>query len=67
MFSLRTREEDDMNHSLRQIFANACGALLIGLFFAMVGLNAASGCGDRGGQCIGIKDFVGHSEQVASR
>jgi len=56
-----------MSTTFRQIFANACGALLIGLFFAMVGLNAASGCGDRGGQCIGLKDFVGNSQQVAAR
>jgi len=36
---------------------NACGALLVGLFFAFVGLNAASGCG-QGGQCIALTDFV---------
>jgi len=56
-----------MSYNLRQIFANACGALLVGLFFAVLGLNAASGCGDRGGQCIGLKDFVGQDQQVASR
>lgn len=40
--------------------ANAIGALLVGLFFAYVGLNAASGCG-QGGECIRMMDFVGPS------
>ena len=52
---------------LSQFFANVGGALLVGLFFAVVGLNAASGCGEDHGQCIGLKDFIGHSEQLASR
>jgi len=50
-----------------QFVANVGGALLIGLFFAVIGLNAASGCGERSGQCIGIKDFVGYAPQVAAR
>lgn len=52
---------------LPQFLANVGGALLVGLLFAVVGLNAASGCGESNGQCIGFKDFVGHSEQLASR
>ena len=37
--------------------ANAGGAVLVGLFFAFIGLNVASGCG-QGGQCIGVHDLV---------
>ena len=40
---------------------NASGALLIGLLFAFIGLNAASGCGQGGGQCISVHDFT-HAE-----
>ena len=43
--------------NLTMHLCNAGGALLVGLLFAFVGLNAASGCG-QGGQCIGLKDFV---------
>ena len=50
-----------------QVLANIGGALVVGLFFAVVGLNAASGCGESNGQCIGLKDFVGHNQQIASR
>ncbi|HIJ63864.1 MAG TPA: hypothetical protein HPQ04_14325 [Rhodospirillaceae bacterium] len=39
-------------------FANAAGALLVGAMFAVVGLNAASGCGQTGGQCIGVHDLT---------
>ena len=51
-----------------QILANVAGAVLIGLFFAVVGLNVASGCGQADGQCIGVKDFTNsHPVQVAAR
>ncbi len=50
-----------------EMVANLGGALVIGLFFAVVGLNAASGCGQTDGQCIGVKDFVGAQTQIASR
>ena len=50
-----------------QFLANVAGALLIGLFFAVVGLNAASGCGQSAGQCIGLTDFVGHPAPIAAR
>ncbi|HXP97541.1 MAG TPA: hypothetical protein VN809_12570 [Telmatospirillum sp.] len=39
--------------------ANGACALLIGCFFAFVGLNAASGCGQSGGACIHVQDLVG--------
>lgn len=47
-------------------FANAAGALLVGAMFAAVGLNVASGCGQSGGQCIGIQDLT-QSPQWAER
>jgi hypothetical protein len=51
-----------------QFLANVGGAVMIGLFFAVIGLNAASGCGQTDGQCIGIKDFVPtQSVQIAAR
>ncbi len=50
-----------------QLVANIFGAVAIGLFFAVVGLNAASGCGETNGQCIGVHDFIGHNAQLASR
>ena len=51
-----------------QFLANVGGAVLIGLFFAVVGLNVASGCGQAEGQCIGVKDFApSHNVQIASR
>ena len=51
-----------------QFLANIGGAVLIGLFFAVIGLNAASGCGQADGQCIGLKDFTPSSNiQIASR
>ncbi len=50
-----------------QIFANVGGAVLVGLFFAVVGLNAASGCGERNGQCIGVKDFSRAPAQIAAQ
>ena len=51
-----------------QFLANVGGAVLIGLFFAVIGLNAASGCGQADGQCIGLKDFTPSPQmQIASR
>ena len=51
-----------------QFLANVGGAVLIGLFFAVVGLNVASGCGQADGACIGVKDFApSHDVQMASR
>ena len=51
-----------------EFLANVAGAVLIGLFFAVVGLNVASGCGQADGQCIGVKDFTNsHPVQIASR
>ncbi len=51
-----------------QFLANVGGAILIGLFFAVVGLNVASGCGQAEGQCIGPKDFTNsHPPQLAAR
>jgi hypothetical protein len=51
-----------------QFLANVAGAVVIGLFFAVIGLNAASGCGERNGQCIGAKDFSNsHPVQIAAR
>jgi len=50
-----------------QLFANVGGALLVGLFFALVGLDAASGCGESAGHCIGVKDFVEANQQIALR
>ena len=51
-----------------QFLANVGGAILIGLFFAVVGLNVASGCGQAEGQCIGIGDFTNsHPTQLAAR
>jgi len=48
--------------------ANVGGAILIGLFFAVVGLNVASGCGQAEGQCIAVKDFTNsHPVQIAAR
>ena len=51
-----------------EFLANAAGAVLIGLFFAVVGLNVASGCGQTDGQCIGVKDFTNtRPVQLAAR
>lgn len=50
-----------------QILANIGGAVFVGLFFAIVGLNAASGCGEQHGQCISLKDFSGSYRQIAAR
>lgn len=47
--------------------ANIVGAVAVGLFFALVGLNAASGCGETHGQCLGVQDFIGHAPQLAAR
>lgn len=48
--------------------ANAGLAVVVGLFFAYIGLNAASGCGQRPGQCISIGDFTQPADpQLASR
>ncbi len=44
--------------TILQHLANMAGALFVGLFFAFIGLNAASGCGQSGGQCIQVKDLV---------
>jgi hypothetical protein len=38
--------------------ANAACALLVGLFFAYIGLNVASGCGQTGGTCIEVRDLL---------
>ena len=58
----------DQPSTLTMHAANAAGALLVGLFFAFVGLNAASGCG-QGGQCIKVKDlvFTAPAQQLAER
>ena len=45
-------------HSLIDHLANGGCALLVGLAFAFIGLNAASGCGQSGGSCIGLGDFA---------
>ena len=51
-----------------QFLANVGGAIAIGLFFAVVGLNVASGCGQAEGQCIGVKDFTNSTPtQFAAR
>lgn len=42
--------------SFAKHLGNAAGALLVGLFFAYIGLNAATGCG-QGGQCVGLSDL----------
>lgn len=44
--------------SLIDHLANVACALLVGGFFAFVGLNAASGCGQSGGACIGLHDLL---------
>jgi hypothetical protein len=49
------------------LLADLCGALLVGLFFAFIVLDAASGCGQNGGQCIGLDDFLGQPTALASR
>jgi len=55
-------------HSLAKHLSNACGALMVGLLFAYIGLNAATGCG-QGGQCIRLSDFSAQHlpVQVAER
>ena len=45
-------------HTLLGHCANGGSALLVGIAFALIGLNAASGCGQSGGSCIGIGDFA---------
>ena len=40
---------------------NVAGTLVVGAMFALIGLNAASGCGQRNGACIGPRDFVSSS------
>lgn len=45
--------------TLTDHLANGACALAIGCFFAFVGLNAASGCGQPGGACIHVQDLVG--------
>ncbi len=45
--------------------ANAACALAVGLVFAFVGLNAASGCGQPGGACIHLSDLSPQAPQVA--
>ncbi|HVI50429.1 MAG TPA: hypothetical protein VM661_04395 [Candidatus Sulfotelmatobacter sp.] len=42
--------------SIAKHLSNAAGALLVGLVFAYIGLNAATGCG-QGGQCVSLSDF----------
>jgi hypothetical protein len=44
--------------SLSQRLANIAGAALVGVLFAWIGLNVASGCGQRGGACIAPHDLV---------
>ncbi|MTJ84352.1 MAG: hypothetical protein F8N37_25485 [Telmatospirillum sp.] len=41
--------------------ANGLCAVVIGCVFAFVGLNAASGCGQSGGACIGVHDLISPS------
>ncbi|OIQ84517.1 hypothetical protein GALL_336580 [mine drainage metagenome] len=55
------------SRGLTRHLTNLMGALTIGLVFAYIGLNAASGCG-QGGQCIRLSDFMqpGMSVQVAA-
>jgi hypothetical protein len=72
MFLLCSRlaiEEDDMIYSAPkrplEHLANIGGAVAIGLMFAAVGLNVASGCGQSNGQCIAVRDFVAPQEQMA--
>jgi len=73
MFSFRKWEAAmlyDQPRSLRHHVLNTVGALVIGIMFAFVGLNAASGCGEAGGQCIGVKDLLTAppaAPQLASR
>jgi len=45
--------------TLSDHLANTACALAIGCFFAFIGLNAASGCGQSGGACIHIHDLMG--------
>ena len=45
--------------SLTNHLANGACALAVGCFFAFVGLNAASGCGQSGGACIHVTDLIG--------
>lgn len=45
--------------TLTDHLANGVCALAIGCFFAFVGLNAASGCGQSGGACIHVQDLLG--------
>lgn len=53
--------------SLRGQTVNFVAAVAMGLFAALVGLNAASGCG-QGGECIQVTDFTASpGEQVAAR
>lgn len=56
-------------HSVFDHLANAASALLVGLVFAFVALNAASGCGQPGGACIAVKDLVSQppATQLARR
>lgn len=50
-------------HTLGKHLTNAIGALLVGLMFAYIGLNAATGCG-QGGQCVQLSDFSGRDLPV---
>jgi hypothetical protein len=51
-------------HSLLGHLANGGGILLVGLMFAFIGLNAASGCGQPGGSCIRVADLA-HPQAAA--
>jgi len=54
--------------SLGKHLSNAVGAILVGVMFAYIGLNAATGCG-QGGQCVHLSDLSGQQLplQVAQR
>jgi hypothetical protein len=44
--------------TLKHHVANIAGTLVVGTMFALIGLNVASGCGQRSGACIGPRDFL---------
>jgi hypothetical protein len=43
--------------SVTKHLANFAACMAVGLLFAYIGLNVASGCG-QGGECIGARDFT---------
>ncbi|HIJ38536.1 MAG TPA: hypothetical protein HPP80_06520 [Rhodospirillaceae bacterium] len=44
--------------SLFHYLTNAGVAILVGVMFAAIGLNAAAGCGQSDGQCISYHDLT---------